>query len=148
MARIARACVGWACANARNPSISAGEYGFFARSRDSGASAASRCGTTQRARNRRLVRSVRRAADEIAGACAANRSITDGCSSTSGTGSIPSGIAQAASLDAAHSRHFARSRVPGAEAATTVLANPAAASGVPFAGFHRARQEATSPSIR
>ena len=86
-----------------------------------------------------MVRSVRRAADEIPGACAANRSITDGCSSTSGTGSIPSGIAQLASLQAAHSRHLARSWFPGAEAATTARANPAAASGVPFAGFHRAR---------
>ncbi len=86
-----------------------------------------------------MVRSVRRAAPESPGACAANRSITDGCSSTSGTGSMPSGIAQPASLEAAHSRHLARSLPPGADSATTARANSAAAPGVPGAGCHRAR---------
>ena len=42
--------------------------------------------------NRRLVRSVRRVTPDRPGACAANRSITDGCSSTPGTGSRPSPI--------------------------------------------------------
>ncbi len=56
----------------------------------------------------------------------ANRSITDGCSSTSGTGSSPSPIAQSACLPAAHSRFFARSRCCGPQAATTARANDAA----------------------
>ena len=43
--------------------------------------------------NRKLVRSVRRAEPDSPGALTANRSITDGCSSTSGTGSKPSGTA-------------------------------------------------------
>ena len=47
---------------------------------------------TARAMNRRLVRSVRRVTPVRPGACAVNRSITDGCSSTSGTGSRPSPI--------------------------------------------------------
>jgi hypothetical protein len=74
---------------------------------------------TWRAMNRGLVRIVRRAAPEIPEACVANSSITDGCNCTSGTGSRPSGIAQDASLPAAHSRHLARSRPGGAVAATT-----------------------------
>jgi hypothetical protein len=66
-----------------------------------------------------------------------NLSITGGCSSTPGTGSSPSPIAHDASFDAAHSRHLARSRLAGADAATTVRANAAAAAGVARAGFHR-----------
>ena len=56
-----------------------------------------------------------------------NRSATDGCSSTSGTASRPSPIAQSASFPAAHSRFFARSRPRGATAAITSRANAAAA---------------------
>jgi hypothetical protein len=65
-----------------------------------------------------------------------NRSVTDGCSSTPGTGSRPSGSAQAASLPAAHSRFFARSRPPGAVTVITSRAN-AAACGDTDDGFHR-----------
>jgi hypothetical protein len=43
--------------------------------------------------NRRFVRSVRRAAPDKPGAQRVNRSVTDGCSSTSGTAFRPSGIA-------------------------------------------------------
>jgi Group II intron, maturase-specific domain len=50
-------------------------------------------GTSRRARNRRLVRTVRRAEPDSPGAEVVNRSITDGRSSTSGTGSSPSGTA-------------------------------------------------------
>ena len=50
-------------------------------------------GITRRAMNRRFVRRVRRATPDSPGAQRANRSITDGCSSTSGTGSRPSPIA-------------------------------------------------------
>jgi hypothetical protein len=78
--------VGWASASARKPLICAGVYGALARSRGSGVSAGARRGTTARARNRRFVRSVRRAGPDRPGACAANRSITDGCSSTCGAG--------------------------------------------------------------
>ena len=73
-----------------------------------------------------MVRSVRRVTPVSPGACAANRSITDGCSSTSGTGSRPSPIAQSASRPAAHSRFFARSCPPGAAWVTTARAKSAA----------------------
>jgi hypothetical protein len=43
--------------------------------------------------NRRFARSVRRATPDSPGAHRVNRSITDGCSTTSGAGSRPSGIA-------------------------------------------------------
>ena len=129
VARIRRGRVGWASASARNPAICDGVYGALARSRGSGTSAGSRCGTTARARNRRLVRSVRRAGPDSPGACAVNRSITDGCSSTCGAGSSPSGIAQPASLPAAHSRFFARSRPAGAAGVTTRRAKHAASAG-------------------
>ena len=58
-----------------------------------GRSAGYSCGTTRRPMNRRFVRSVRRATGDRPGAHRVNRSVTDGCSSTSGTGSRPSGIA-------------------------------------------------------
>jgi hypothetical protein len=128
-ARIRREAVGWAPASARYPAISAGLYGFLARSRGSGASAGASAGTTVRARNRRLVRSVRRAAPDRPGALTANRSITDGCSSTSGTGSSPSGMPNAASRAAAHSSAFARARVPGPARAVTWRAKQAARGG-------------------
>jgi hypothetical protein len=51
--------------------------------------------------NRRFVRSVRRATPDRPGAHRVNRSAVDGCSSTSGTASRPSGIAQSASFPAA-----------------------------------------------
>jgi hypothetical protein len=86
--------------------------------------------------NRRFVRSVRRVTAGSPGACAVNRSVTDGCSSTSGTGSSPSPIAQSASLPAAHSRFLARSRPSGATASTTARAN-AAACGDTDDGRHR-----------
>jgi hypothetical protein len=70
------------------------------------------------------------------GACTVNLSITDGCKSTSAAGSMPSPIAHAASLEAPHSSDLARSARGGADAATTALANTAAAAGVP-AGFVR-----------
>ena len=76
--------------------------------------------------NRRFVRSVRRAAPDRPGAVRVNRSVTDGCSSISGTASRPSPIAQSASFPAAHSRFFARSRPPGATAAITSRAKAAA----------------------
>ena len=63
--------------------------------------------------NRRFVRSVRRVTPVRPGAHRVNRSATDGCSTTSGTGSSPSPIARSASLPAAHSRFFARSRPSG-----------------------------------
>ena len=90
----------------------------------------------RRARNRRLARSVRRVTPVSPGACAVNRSITEECSSTSGTGSRPSPMAQSASLPAAHSRFFARSCPPGAAAVTTARANPAA-RGDTDDGCHR-----------
>ena len=65
----------------------------MARSRGSGSSAGYSCGTTRRPMNRRFVRSVRRATPDRPGAHRVNRSVTDGCSSTSGTGSRPSPIA-------------------------------------------------------
>jgi hypothetical protein len=83
-----------------------------------------------------LVRTVRRATPVMPGALHANRSITAGYSSTPGTASIPSGTAHKASLQVAHSRHLARSWLPGPAAATTARANAAAGAGVPFAGFH------------
>jgi hypothetical protein len=76
-----------------------------------------------------LVRSVRRAEPDSPGADAANRSITDGCSSTSGTACSPSGMPNAASRAAAHSSAFARARVPGPARAATDRANEAAAGG-------------------
>jgi hypothetical protein len=85
-----------------------------------------------------LARSVRRAAPVMPGACTVNLSITDGCKSTSAAGSMPSPIAHAASLEAPHSSDLARSARGGADAATTALANTAAAAGVPAAGFHPA----------
>ena len=84
-----------------------------------------------------MVRSVRRVTPVSPGACAANRSITEGCSSTSGTGSRPSPIAQSASRPAAHSRFFARSRPPGAARVTTARAK-SAARGDTEDGRHRA----------
>ena len=76
-----------------------------------------------------MVRSVRRAEPDSPGADAANRSITDGCSSTPGTGSRPSGTENAASRAAAHSSAFARARVAGPARAATGRANEAAAGG-------------------
>jgi hypothetical protein len=87
--------------------------------------------------NRRLVRSVRRAEPDKPGADTANRSITDGCSSTSGAGSSPGGTAQAASRAAAHGSAFARARVGGTAAAAACRAKPAAPAGTD-AGHHRA----------
>jgi hypothetical protein len=58
-----------------------------------------------------------------------NRPVTDGCSSTGGAGSGPRPIAQSASLPAAHSRFFARSRLPGPAAAATCRAKHAACGG-------------------
>ena len=87
--------------------------------------------------NRKFVRSVRRATPGRPGAHRVNRSVTDGCSSTSGTASRPSPIAQSASLPAAHSRFFARSRPAGAASGTTRRAN-AAASGDTDDPSHRA----------
>ena len=66
-----------------------------------------------------------------------NRSATDGCRSTSGTASRPSGSAQSASLAAAHSRFLARSRPSGAARMITSRAN-AAAGGDTDHGRHRA----------
>jgi hypothetical protein len=60
------------------------------------------------------------------GACAVNRSITDGCSKMPGAGSRPVPIPKSASLPAAHRRFFARSCPPGAASPTTARANPAA----------------------
>ena len=90
-----------------------------------------------------MVRSVRRAEPDRPGADAANRSITDGCSSTSGTGSSPSGTAQAATRDAAHSSAFARARVGGAASSTTDRAKRAACGGTD-ADCQRATYPATS----
>ena len=89
-ARIRRPAAGCASASARYPPISAALYGALARSRGSGRSAGYRCGTTRRPMNRRLVRSVRRATSDRPGAHRVNRSAVDGCSTVSGTGSIPS----------------------------------------------------------
>jgi hypothetical protein len=47
------------------------------------------CGTTRRAMNRWLVRSVRRATPDSPGTARANRSITDGWNTTPGTSSRP-----------------------------------------------------------
>jgi len=76
-----------------------------------------------------------------------NRSITEGCSNTPGTGSSPSGIAQPASFPAAHSRFFARSRPAGAAWVTTARAN-AAASGGADAGRQAAMYPATAAFIQ
>ena len=86
--------------------------------------------------NRRFVRSVRRATPDSPGAHRVNRSAVDGCSSTSGAASRPRGSAQSASLPAARSRFFARSRPPGPAFATTSRAN-AAARGDTDEGRHR-----------
>ena len=128
--------MGWASASARNPPISAALYGALARSRGSGRSAGYSCGTTRRPMNRRFVRSVRRATPDKPGAQRVNRSAAEGCSSISGTGSRPSGIAQSASLPAAHSRFFARSRPSGPVLVITSRAN-AAASADTDDGRHR-----------
>src|SRR5262249_61697473 len=90
------------------------------------ATAAPSAGTTARAKNRKLVRTVRRADQDRPGAQVANRSITDGCNSTSGTASRPSGTANPASRAAAHNSAFARAFLPGTAAATTCRAKPAA----------------------
>ena len=78
--------------------------------------------------NRRFVRSVRRAAPDRPGAHRVNRSVTDGCSSTSAAGSSPGPIAQSASRPAAHSRCLARSRPAGAACVTTCRAKHAASA--------------------
>ena len=65
-----------------------------------------------------------------------NRSAADGCSSTSGTASSPSPIAQSASLPAAYSRFFARSRPSGPVLVITSRANAAAGGGTDD-GRHR-----------
>ena len=83
------------------------------------------------------MRSVRRATPVRPGAHRVNRSATDGCSTTSGTGSSPSPIAQSASLPAAHGRFFARSRPSGPACAITSRANAAARGGTDD-GRHRA----------
>ena len=75
------------------------------------------------------MRSVRRAGPDSPGACAVNRSITDGCSSTPGAGSRPSPMPYPASFPAAHSRFLARSRPGGRAAVTTCRANAAASGG-------------------
>ena len=75
------------------------------------------------------MRSVRRAGPDSPGACAVNRSITEGCKSMPGTGSSPTPMPQAASFPAAHNRFFARSRPSGPHAATTCRANAAASGG-------------------
>jgi hypothetical protein len=109
------------------------------RSRGNGAATAAEPGTTRRARKRRFVRSVRRAGPDSPGAPTANRSITDECSTTSGTaGASPAPSAKSASLPAAHNSDFARSRLPGPAAATTVRAN-SAASGDTADGRQAAR---------
>ena len=87
--------------------------------------------------NRKFVRSVRRATPDKPGAHRVNRSATDGCSSTSGTGVQAQPDAQSASLPAAHSRFFARSCPPGAAAVIAFRAN-AAASADTDDGRHRA----------
>jgi hypothetical protein len=86
--------------------------------------------------NRRFVRSVRRAAPDRPGADRVNRPVTDGCSSTSGTGSRPSGSARSASLPAARSRFFARSFPAGPVLVITSRAN-AAPGGDTGDGRHR-----------
>jgi len=91
------------------------------------------------------VRSVRRAAPDKPGAPAANRPVTDGCSSTSGTGSRPSGIAKSASFAAAHSRFFARSRPCGAARVTAARAKHAASRDTED-GRQRAMRAATPGS--
>jgi hypothetical protein len=53
-------------------------------------SAGQNCGIARRPTNRRFVRGVRRATGDSPGAQRVNRSVTDGCSSTSGTASSPS----------------------------------------------------------
>ena len=146
VARIRRDSVGCASASARYPAISAGLYGALARSRGSGASAGASAGTTSRARNRRLVRSVRRAEPDRPGALTANRSITEGCSSTSGTASRPSGTPNAASRPAAHSSAFARARVPGPARSATDRANDMACGGIRD-GRHRSTYPATSMPV-
>ena len=73
-----------------------------------------------------MVRTDRRATGDRPGALIVNRSITEECSSTSGTASSPSGTANAASRAAAHSKAFARARVAGAAAITTNRAKAAA----------------------
>src|SRR5438270_725725 len=85
--------------------------------------------------NRRFVRSVLRATPDRPGAHRVNRSATDGCSSTSGTASSPSPIAQSASLPAAHSRLFARSRP------TRILTDEQLADYGPWFGNHRRLRE-------
>ena len=76
------------------------------------------------------MRSVRRVGPDSPGACAVNRSITDGCSSsTPGAGSRPSPMPYPASFPAAHSRFLARSRPGGRAAVTTCRANAAASGG-------------------
>jgi hypothetical protein len=86
--------------------------------------------------NRRFVRKVRRATPDSPGAHRVNRSAVDGCSTTSGTASRPRGSAQSASLPAAHSRFFARSRPSGPVFVITSRAN-AAASVDTDDGSHR-----------
>ena len=82
------------------------------------------------------MRSVRRATGDSPGAVRVNRSVTDGCSNTSGAASRPRGSAQSASLPAAHSRSFARSRLSGAVLTITSRANAAAGGGTDD-GRHR-----------
>ena len=94
-----------------------------------------------------MVRSVRRAEPDRPGALTANRSITDGCSSTSGTASSPSGTANPASRAAAHSSAFARARVPGTARSATDRANEAAGGGTD-AGCQHATYPATSAAIQ
>ena len=86
--------------------------------------------------NRRFVRSARRATGDRPGAHRVNRSAVDGCSSTSGTASRPSPIAQSASFPAARSRFFARSRPSGPALVITSRANAAARGGTDD-GRHR-----------
>jgi hypothetical protein len=79
--------------------------------------------------NRWLVRSTRRAEPVRPGAASANRSITDGWNTTSGTSSRPSDAAKSASRAADHSSAFALLRPGGPARSTTTLASAAAGAG-------------------
>ena len=76
--------------------------------------------------NRWLVRRTRRAEAVRPGAASANRSITDGWNTTSGTSSSPSDAAKSASRAADHNSAPARFRPDGAACSTTSRASAAA----------------------
>jgi hypothetical protein len=121
--------VGWESARRRYESISAGEYGAFARSRDKATRRGSPTSTRSET-NRRLLLIVRTEPDDIAlHPEMQNRSITLGWHMTSGVRSRPQAIPKAPSLEVANRSARALCGLEGEDCAVTCLANTVASVG-------------------